>query len=743
MAALPHSPLPAASSAEPGRPVARPMPVALEGAGFALPLAMGAIGLVFARVDVALIAPAVLATLIGMVVLQFVTARSGRPMVYSIRLLEAGTLVGLLDQLVLKIPGWGLPDTPSLRLVLVMAVGAGASALVPLFYALRLQRFAVLIPRPVFAGFNSALAVTLVLSQTQVLWRSRAADGPWFVLVALLGLAAALFAQYRLRRWPPAMSGLVFGSLLALALALGGVHSLRPLMEGGLTLSLPVLHLPWEWLARPGVPVLPILQDVALASATLAALMFLNNVVAEEAASQLDDRRAAGAADWAPRLAAGFCASLLGSLPLGPSWTSTRAALHQGPLDGRAMVLVAVLTCAVGASGALVLVPLASVCGLLLHNAWTSADLPSLRLAVRWLRGRRPGGLEREDLLTVAMVVGAGVLFNMVLAVLVGVIAGLLLYALRNGRHLARAIQDGRQAQSRCARTGTEARILADNAQRIGLVVLEGALFFGAASRLQALLHAQCTAGRFVVVDWSRVVSADSTITFAFARAQADALQSGAAMAVCGLPADSGGNSGGNNGGTNGGHGEDDGEVGAALRAVAGCPVFPDVDRGLEWAEAEVLRSVAPGPGDTPGDTGPSLLAGVSPAGREALLPILQPRSLLPGEQVFAQGDRDDAIMVIMQGSVDIVLPGATGFRLARIRQGATLGEMSFLDGSPRTASAIAAGHLRVSVLTREAFDRYAEQQPEAAHQILVNLALELALRLRQTNRIVAALQQI
>ncbi len=722
MASLLPPSLPAGVDADPAHAPDRSWPVAMEGGGFGLPLAMGAVGLVFAKVDNALIAPAVLATIIGMVLAQCINATSSRPMVFSVRLLEAGTLAGLLDQLVQKIPGWGLPDTPSLRLALVMAVSISASALVPLFYVMRLQRLAVLIPRPVFAGFNTALAVTLLISQGHTLWRSRVEDGPWFALVALLGLGAALLAQYRLRRWPPAMTGLLCGSLLALALGWGQVHNLHPLMGGGLALSLPVLHLPWDWLAHPGVPVLPLLQDVALAGATLATLMFLNSVVYEEAATQMDDLRSSGVGEWGPRLVVGWAATLIGSLPVGSSWTATRAGLLQGPLRPRALFLTAGLTCAVAASGALALVPLAGVCGLLLHNAWTSFDVPTLRSLGRWVRGRRPDALERENLLTVFVVVAAGVLFNMVLAVLVGVIAGLLLYALRNGRHLARSIQDGSQVQSRCAHSSGEARILAANARRIGLVVLEGALFFGVASRLQALLRGECTAGRCVVVDWSRVVSADSTIAFAFARAQAAALQAGARLAVCGLPAE--------------------GEVGAMLRAVAGCPVFSDVDRGLEWAEALVLQSAAPEPGQPQGEEEAALLRGVPPEARAALEAALQWRELRPGEQVFAQGDRDDAIMMIMQGSVDIVLPGGTGFRLARIRKGATLGEMSFLDGSPRTASAVAAEPLSIAVLTREGFDHYADSHPEAGHQILVNLALELAFRLRQTNRVAAALQQ-
>ncbi|RZI98684.1 MAG: hypothetical protein EOO54_28715, partial [Haliea sp.] len=90
---------------------------ALEGTGFAVPVSVGAVALLYAKVGLSLMAPGILAALLGMMLIHLATARRGRPMVYGVRVLEVSMLVGFLDQFILKMPGWGLTDTPAHRLM--------------------------------------------------------------------------------------------------------------------------------------------------------------------------------------------------------------------------------------------------------------------------------------------------------------------------------------------------------------------------------------------------------------------------------------------------------------------------------------------------------------------------------------------------------------------------------------------------------------------------------------------------
>ena len=417
-------------------------------------------------------------------------------------------------------------------------------------------------------------------------------------------------------------------------------------------------------------------------------------------------------------------ANLVGSPVLTPSLAATRSAVKVGRLDSRANYLIAALVLAVIFSGVLRVVPLAAICGLLLFDVWTSFDRPSLRLAWQWLRGFKPSATAKEDLATVGLVAVSSVVFNIVTGVAIGIFAGLILYAWRNGRRLARTVETGAVVRSNCARSRADVALLAQQAQKIGFVALEGALFFGAASALQSLLREQCTAGRIVVVDWSHVVSADSTVASAFSRVVTEAQKIGALVVVSGL----------------GAAGQQVGETlaGASIQAE----FFPDAVRALECAENELIRRATPA-GFLEGTTlqdALSLLKGVSGEQRDSLEKLFQQRFFRAGDTVFGAGQVDCELMVILQGSVDILVSRdqsqGRDLRLARMRRGAMLGEMGFLDSSARAATAVATEDLLVGVLSRQDFDAFARQWPQAGVQVLTNLSLDLALRLRRTNHI-------
>lgn len=694
-------------------------PGALEGAGFAIPFTVGAITLLFSRIGPDLMAPGLLAAMLGMVVMHLAGAGKGRPMVYAVRVLEVSMLVGFLDQFILKMPGWGLADTPAHRMMLVMAVSVGTALLLPLCFALRLQRFARMIPAPVFAGFSTALALTLLISQSGVLWGSISADGFWFIAVALVVAAIAIGARRLAPSLPPGVMGLAAGLLVSLLLALTGFHALGVVMEMGLVMALPVMLVPWRDVLAADVHTLAVLRDVLLASATLTVLVFLNTVVGEESISQIDDA-SPRPREWIRTSIATLVASLCGSPVLTPSIGASRAVVAVTPFNWRVLGLIAALVFVVVGSSILRLVPLAAISGLLLFDAWSNFDRPSLRMAWQWLRGRRPAMTEREDLATIGMVVVTAVLFNLVTAVAVGVFAGLLLYAWRNGRRLARTVATGAELRSNCARSRSDVALLNEQSHRLRFIALEGALFFGAASALQALLREQCAPGRCVVVDWSHVVSADSTVANAFARVAAEARLAGTSVAVSGLEA----------------AGRQVGET--MLAADLQAEIFPDADRALEWAENEVLRSSTPAvPMEgTSLQEALSLFRGLSNEHRTAIEELLEQRFFRSGDKVFSAGQVDSELMVILQGCVDILVPHSEGrdVRLARIRRGGMLGELSFLDRAPRAATAVATEDLLLGVLSRERFENFARDYPEAGRRVLTNLALDLAFRMRRTN---------
>jgi CRP/FNR family cyclic AMP-dependent transcriptional regulator len=80
--------------------------------------------------------------------------------------------------------------------------------------------------------------------------------------------------------------------------------------------------------------------------------------------------------------------------------------------------------------------------------------------------------------------------------------------------------------------------------------------------------------------------------------------------------------------------------------------------------------------------------------------------------------------------------------RLAVVREGAVLGEMSMIDGEPRYASCHALTEVEAGVLSRAAVGRLIATQPAIGAKLLVKLTQLLAQRLRNTsNQLVKVLR--
>jgi CRP-like cAMP-binding protein len=79
--------------------------------------------------------------------------------------------------------------------------------------------------------------------------------------------------------------------------------------------------------------------------------------------------------------------------------------------------------------------------------------------------------------------------------------------------------------------------------------------------------------------------------------------------------------------------------------------------------------------------------------------------------------------------------------RLAGVRGGATLGDIAFLDRTRRSATVIAAEDTTVAILRRETYDKICITHPRLVQVLLTNIALNLAVRLRHTNRLALSRQ--
>ena len=111
------------------------------------------------------------------------------------------------------------------------------------------------------------------------------------------------------------------------------------------------------------------------------------------------------------------------------------------------------------------------------------------------------------------------------------------------------------------------------------------------------------------------------------------------------------------------------------------------------------------------------------------------------GDTIIKLGDMDSAIYILTEGQVEILVPhkGSTQLRRTQVREtGSVIGEQSFIDGKPRSATVRAVGDGSMVRLNRNAFEVFAAREPELAREVLFDLARLLSIKLRQANQFIS-----
>lgn len=125
---------------------------------------------------------------------------------------------------------------------------------------------------------------------------------------------------------------------------------------------------------------------------------------------------------------------------------------------------------------------------------------------------------------------------------------------------------------------------------------------------------------------------------------------------------------------------------------------------------------------------GVPLFGGLALEDLESIAGVTSLRSHDHGETVFTQGDPGSEMLVVVEGSVEIIHRGKADERMAVLGPGAVVGELAILQKSTRTADVVA-GPEGVTGLVIDAamLDHILQERPQIALAMLAALAEKLA----------------
>lgn len=104
-------------------------------------------------------------------------------------------------------------------------------------------------------------------------------------------------------------------------------------------------------------------------------------------------------------------------------------------------------------------------------------------------------------------------------------------------------------------------------------------------------------------------------------------------------------------------------------------------------------------------------------------------RALVPGEALVRAGMALDALFIVLDGQLKVMT--ARGQEVARVGAGDMIGEMSFVDDSPASASVLALGPVRVLAVPRSEITARMGADPAFAARFYKAIAVFLADRMR------------
>jgi sulfate permease, SulP family len=645
----------------------------------------------------------------------------------------------------LLIFGLAHSDEPAIRaggaplvLAIAFSIVLLAGAFESLFGVIKLGTLIKFTPQPVMAGFQNAAAALLFLVQlgnvcgfdrtvpfTQVPQHLDSIK-PLSLAVAAITFTVMWNAKKLLPKVPPMLVGIGLGCILYYVGVLAGLGSyLGPIIASGPRAAIGPTAFPYfGGLARDNdlIALLPTILGGALALAIIASIdaLLCAKLVAAPGEPRRDGDRLLMRLGVG-NLAAASIGGITSGINIGPSIVN-RAFGARGPLSVLVNA-VALLVAGTLLFSLLGQIPRVALSAVIMVIAVQHFDVWSLRLVRAFRRG--PHAYRFNVALDLAVVVAVAVLsiaINIVPAVFIGVAIAVALFVFRMSRSIIRRSYRCGTIHSRTSRTAPDRAFLEGSGDAILVMELQGALFFGTGekmlSEIETALRRETSC---VILDLRRLTEVDSTganvlleLKANLAQRNIELLLAAAAKTIA----------------------MERLESFAVLSSIGDANIVPDVDRGIQRAEDDLLRT-QPQLHDTEMPIAQvGVLAGFSATDLKVIEPYLKRASYPAGAVIFRENEVGNEVLMVIRGTASAYLQTPnTNIRLATFAPGTIFGELAILDEGVRSATVIADKELACRALTTSDFAALSATSPSVAIRLLAAIASELSGRLRTANR--------
>ena len=133
-----------------------------------------------------------------------------------------------------------------------------------------------------------------------------------------------------------------------------------------------------------------------------------------------------------------------------------------------------------------------------------------------------------------------------------------------------------------------------------------------------------------------------------------------------------------------------------------------------------------------------TLLSGLSEVDKKNVLDLCKRRSVGPRTVIVSQGSVGRDMFIVVSGSLKVSVLSDEGKEISFVvlRRGDYFGELSLIDGRRRSATVTAIAASELLVLGHSEYQQLLQRQPHTATQLLTQMLLTLANRLRATDEL-------